>query len=334
MCPARNQATLAALISSFAQQHSQDVDVHLVLAGDIVDFLAEAPYKSFTAADEDARDKLESIFDRTSAVWTALAELVQRGCQLTLMLGNHDLEVALPGPRRSLLTRLGAGRIELRTDGQPLRLGSTVVAHGNRDDTWNFVAYGRLNDFALGEVLDHAEIVVPGSELVVSVMNPIKQMHPWVDLLKPETSAVLPLLAVLDPSTVRYIPKVVQIYRRARNRAAGRRPDDIGAADPAELGAHARLARELAGISDNVGAVRRAIDTIGTMWRSAREAARSSVRVRLRRALRALAPANYYLTTWEDPKWIASAEALLRDLGAKTVVFGHTHLAKRMAVSG
>jgi UDP-2,3-diacylglucosamine pyrophosphatase LpxH len=179
MCPPRNQAVLAALILSFAQQHGQDVDVQLVLGGDIVDFLAETPYTSFTAADEDARDKLEAIFERTSAVWTALAALVGRGAQLTLMLGNHDIELALPGARRSLLTRLGAGRVELRADGQPLRLGSTLVAHGNRDDRWNFVAYKRLNEFAAGEIRDHAEIIVPGSELVARVMNPIKQRHPW-----------------------------------------------------------------------------------------------------------------------------------------------------------
>jgi hypothetical protein len=155
-----------------------------------------------------------------------------------------------------------------------------------------------------------------------------------VDLLKPETSAVLPLLAVLDPSTVRLIPKVVQIYRRARNRAAGRHPDDIGAADPAELSEHVGLARELAGISDDIGAARDVIGTIGAMWRSAADAVRRSVRGRMRRALRALAPPAHFETGSEDPRWMASAEALLREHGAKTVVLGHTHLAKRMAVTG
>src|SRR6185503_17765638 len=48
MCPPRNQAALAALIFSFAQQHRKDMDVQLVLGGDIVDFLAETPYTSFT----------------------------------------------------------------------------------------------------------------------------------------------------------------------------------------------------------------------------------------------------------------------------------------------
>jgi UDP-2,3-diacylglucosamine pyrophosphatase LpxH len=334
MCPPRNQAALAALISSFARQHTQDVDVHLVLAGDIVDFLAETPYASFTAADEDARDKLDEIFRRTSEVWTALADLVERGCQLTLMLGNHDIELALPGPRKRLLERLGAGRVAFRSDGAPLRLGSTVVVHGNRDDTWNAVAYKRLDAFACGEIGDHAEIIVPGSELVAQVMNPIKQKHPWVDLLKPETSAVLPLLAVLSPGSVKLIPKVVQIYRRARARAAGGHPDDIGAAEPAELGEHVRLARELAGISDEIGAARDAIGAIGAVWRNATGAVRRAVRNRMRRALGAIAPADYFDTGREDPTWVASAEAVVREEGARTVVFGHTHLAKRRAIAG
>lgn len=335
MCPERNQRALASLLATFVQQHTEGIDINVVLAGDIVDFLSETPFQSFTAVDEHARAKLERILGRTEVVWNALADVVRHGCELTLLIGNHDIELALPKTRQQLLSRLGPGRVTLRVDGTPVRLGTTVVLHGNADDAWNHVPHGRLSDFAAGAAVDSAEIVVTGSELVTEVMNDLKQDHPWVDLLKPETSAVFPLLAVLYPSTVKLIPRLARLYARRQRRALdwATDNDDIAAAIPATITAHLELARELAGDTDDVAAAA-LFEPIKKMWRSTNDAFRTSVRKRLRLALRALAPIDYFQTNCEDPVWQRSAEKALRDHGAQNVIFGHTHIAKHMQVNG
>lgn len=327
MCPARNRAALAALLTTFGRHRSADVDVHVVLAGDIVDFLAEAPYAPFTAVD--AAVKLGRIFDGSAEVWTALAGLVRDGCTLTLMLGNHDLELALPDARAALATRLG--RITLHTDGTPLRLGSAIVAHGNVDDAWNRVDYVRLDEYARGGVVAVVNLAPPGSELVTTVMNAVKRDHPWVDLLKPETTAMLPLLAVLQPSVVSHLPRVAALYAKTRWRTARGGEDDIAATGDRGHG-DLELARELAGESDDIAA-RRMLPDLRTLWHRVTREVRAAARRRMRRALAALAPADYFRTD-RDAAMAPTAEALLRDHAATTVILGHSHLAKSFAVAG
>lgn len=103
------------------------LDTHLVIAGDVVDFLAEdggGGFLPFTADDRVATEKLVSILERTDEVWQALRRFVAGGHALTVMLGNHDLELSLPGPRRRLLKVLGPGRVEFIYDNQAFTLGA------------------------------------------------------------------------------------------------------------------------------------------------------------------------------------------------------------------
>jgi UDP-2,3-diacylglucosamine pyrophosphatase LpxH len=275
------------------------------------------------------------VFKNAEPVWSALANVLEKGCELTLMLGNHDLELAFPAVQKRLFERLGNGRLRLVTDGKPLSLGNAIVVHGNEDDIWNHVALRALDAFAKGETPDYDDIVVPGSELVKRVMNPIKADHPWVDLLKPETSALLPLLAVLRPQTVKEIPVLVQLYSKARMRALGRKLDDedIAAATSPEVDAHVELALELAGVSDEIAA-RDLFEPLKKLWRAVRDKAWNATRGRMQRALRALAPKDYFDTRVEQKEWSGYAQRMLQAHGAKTVIFGHTHLAKRIAMNG
>ncbi len=80
----------------------------MVLNGDIVDFLAESPAAYLDP--NGSIDKLERIFykDKSfSGVWTALQEFVaQPNRQLILVLGNHDVELALPHVTEWILEKL------------------------------------------------------------------------------------------------------------------------------------------------------------------------------------------------------------------------------------
>jgi len=216
MCSAEGRKHLAAFLTWVKERKSAQRDVHLVIAGDIVDFLAEKDqYHAFSAFTEDQKVadwKLTNIMDNTLEVWRGLADVVKQGCALTLMLGNHDIELSLPQVRRHLLDTIGPGRIDFLYDNEAFTLGDLLIEHGNRYDGFNVVAYDslrRLRSSLSRRGQPERFPAQPGSDLVFKVMNPIKQKFAFVDLLKPETSAVLPILAALDPQVWRSTGRAV-----------------------------------------------------------------------------------------------------------------------------
>ncbi len=348
MCSPTAVGRIAALVGWIAGQRERGQDVHLVLNGDIVDFLAERDsgsppegrWSAFTIDQEEAAAKLDRILDSTAPAWDALASFVASGSALTMLLGNHDIELALPKLRHRLFSRIApsGGRIELIHDNEAFTLGGLVVEHGNRYDGWNAVDHDALR--RVRSALSRAQPpqpfpVQPGSEMVVRVMNRIKSRYAFVDLLKPETSAVAPLLAVLSPSVWKMAGGFV---RQAA--AAARRGIQTGAAGPAAdnglVAARAvaeprpvapapddeglRLADEFASAAAaragaKVGFVRDvAIDLLLNAFRNRRKQDGVSFDVEVE--------AGVYL----------EAAASLASRGFQVVVFGHTHHAKRISL--
>ena len=201
MCPPSTHTRLGALIDALPAS-TDTVDSHLVIAGDIVDFLAEEPFEAFTADPERARAKLGRIFDSTAVVWDALARFArERGGVLTLMLGNHDIELSLPGIREMLHARVAGPRTDFIYDNEAFTLGPLLVEHGNRFDAWNAVphdALRRLRSQLSRKLPVQPEFpALPGSRMVIDVINPLKRDYPFIDLLKPETAVALPIAAAL-----------------------------------------------------------------------------------------------------------------------------------------
>ena len=120
----RQGARLAATIRALAK--SKTPRLALVLAGDVVDFLAAADPAYLEPDPERTIKKLEAIRrDPAFAdVFVALSEFVHTPSRsLVITLGNHDVELALPHGREWLYTVLAGtdpaarGRIELALDG-------------------------------------------------------------------------------------------------------------------------------------------------------------------------------------------------------------------------
>lgn len=183
----------------------------LLINGDFVDFLAEEPGLCFDA--DGAVGKLDRIWQRFAPVFEALQRLVATANRaLVVNLGNHDLELALPWVRAHLVKRLAGtdeaarARIVMIVDGTGMRArvaGASVVAvHGNEVDSWNVADYERLRRIGRDRQCGlPAQAWTPnaGTQMVIEVMNDIKRQYPFVDLLKPENDAVLPILAALNP---------------------------------------------------------------------------------------------------------------------------------------
>jgi UDP-2,3-diacylglucosamine pyrophosphatase LpxH len=346
MCREANRARLAAFVDYVRAQHGSAWPAHLVINGDLVDFLAEEPFASFTESDEDARGKLRAIMERSAVVWDSLAAFLGAGGRLTILLGNHDLELSLPGPRSMLLDRLGPGRVEFVYDNQAFRQGPVLIEHGNRYDPWNVVSHDALR--ALRSAVSRREPAASafprpaGSELVTRVMNRIKQTYSFVDLLKPEEASVLPLLAVLHPPALSELRAIAQLrWRQARTRfdASGRPRDsaniagDAGASvneDHALLDMAAALAED--GAPANIAfAGSTAVREFAELWRLSQAAARDVQLRRLYQALKVRADHAWkaFDVTVEDERYLAPARHAARR-GMRVVVMGHTHLVKRV----
>ncbi len=202
---------LLARVIDDIRKRPVDRQVGLCINGDMVDFLAEPDAACFDPAG--AVEKLKRIEGREAfkQVWTALRDFV--GAQnrtLTITLGNHDLELALPWVRESLLDLLSGsdsaarGRIRLAFDGIGFtcRVGraNVLCVHGNDVDPWNYTNYEQLR--RIGCCAAEGRSIKDwtpnaGSKMVVGVMNRLKKKYPFVDLLKPETDGAVPIVIAM-----------------------------------------------------------------------------------------------------------------------------------------
>ena len=188
--------------------------VALVLNGDVVDFLADRRAAYFDT--NGALQKLVDIMNdpHFKMVWEALREFVKADIgHLVIVLGNHDVELALPPLQEHLTTYLTGNNTSLRKniimvmDGTGFRCtvgGADVLCgHGNGVDNFNVVDYAALRDISYA--MKHGQPIPAwepnaGTTLVIDVMNKLKRKWQWVDLLKPETDTVPAVAVALDES--------------------------------------------------------------------------------------------------------------------------------------
>ena len=362
MVPPAGQTCLAAFIRRVTGQHSTERAAHLVLAGDLVDFLAETPFAALTTDEGEAVRKLSRILADTAEIWDALAAHVQAGAPLSLLLGNHDIELSLPGPRRLLLDRLGHGSVQFLDDDRAWVRGPLLIEHGNRYDGWNVVDHDGLRRLraALSRREEAPAITVqPGSEMVATLMNPLKRKYSFIDLLKPETETVPPLLALLEPALLSDLRRMYELARlglRADQAQGTRDLSSPGAsATPAKS---ARLQALTESLASSAVAAGRASDDgshgsqatgeagsrglseivdFASMWLSARTSSTRSAPLlrRLRTALVAQAGSAIQAlhTAYEQDCYLDAARASAQR-GFQVVIYGHTHLAKRVDLGG
>lgn len=201
--------------------------VALILNGDIIDTLAEDIH-GYVATDEAIATVQRIMKDASfSNIWKALADFVKlEGRTLIIIIGNHDIELSFPVVQRLIITYLAGAdqtaraRIEFCTTGAgyTCTVGNARIycTHGNEVDAWN---YNRYEDLAkVGRRLNVGRSLSPsewypnaGTRMVKDIMNDVKRKFAWIDLLKPETSAAVGTLLVLDPSQASKINKLLPI---------------------------------------------------------------------------------------------------------------------------
>ncbi len=344
MCSAAGRKRLVKFVHWVATQKAQGEELRLVINGDIVDFLAEVNpeggYSAFIADEDQAVATLERIAQSCEDVFAALKRLLAAGGGLVLLLGNHDIELSFPKVRQELLRRLGPGHIEFIYDNEAYPCGPVLIEHGNRYDAWNMVNHGRLR--AVCSAFSRRQKAAsfpaqPGSELVARVMNPIKEIYGFVDLMKPETGAVVPMLPLLDAakwkSAEQTLRQKIEAWQRDRFTEEGVPVDsDYIAGEEVSDSAPVELPAEFKGPLDQAAEIAREVldgrgDCVGWLQELPARALLKGFRSR-RKSLD-----STFAVEVEDPEYLTPAQALA-SRGFKVVLFGHTHLAKRVALEG
>lgn len=209
-----------------------------VIAGDLFDSL---PYLTGTGsyiAVDGAAALIREIIEHPSfsPVFAGLKSFLEgTSHELILLIGNHNLEIALPEAQEALLNEIAPtpetrGRVRFSTSGCGFRCqigrideekgpaeatpaadrrcpATVFVTHGNEADPWNHVDHEALRRAAHARALGHAFDVRgwepnAGTRLVIDAMNKVRQENPFIDLLKPETDAALKVLRVVAPRTL------------------------------------------------------------------------------------------------------------------------------------
>lgn len=367
-------AILADFIYRLADR--KDADIELVINGDTVDFLAERSFAAFTPNPVKAVAKLRQIVEREYQFFDSLKALLEAGHRLTILLGNHDIELALPDVRASFEQTIGAAGRNYRFigNGEAYTIGTEVlIEHGNRYDEWNAVDYAALQELAINQTRreKNNDFQPPkGSRMVEEVINPIKEKYRFIDLLKPETGAVMPILLALEPNYRNNIGKILSIYYKLNTkqysdsqqilvatRSLGL-PEDRAVTEQ-ELGdklieqelnkmlkedAEVAAFKESAGIDKQMattekgnlpagerGFISTVVGFVDLLFRKNK----SDIDKRLPalyQALSALQTDHSFDPSRENLKEYLNAAQILANNGFKYILFGHTHFARKVAL--
>lgn len=216
---------LALFLRSLPTRLEVNERLHLILNGDIVDFCAMGG--AWTPDPKRASSMLQSVVDANGDVFDALAALCSAGHTITVVVGNHDVELTMDSVQSVLRRRFGPSERNLRfyDDGRALLVGGVLIEHGNRYDAANLNDWGglRAHASAISRGEEHADLVKvsAGSVVVEKVVNVLKAEphgYTFVDLLEPQGELTAVLMLSLEPRLIQNIPAILSLIRAGSRR--------------------------------------------------------------------------------------------------------------------
>jgi UDP-2,3-diacylglucosamine pyrophosphatase LpxH len=304
----------------------------VVLNGDVLDFLFAESLPGLDA--EKLEREADAIIESHRPVFAALGKLAcSPRHSLVIISGNHDPELIFQEVRRKIEAALGArGRrpsVTWLVYGEALAVTvggvRVLIEHGDRFDSWNEIDREDLNSAASlssrGLTGYNAYSPPSGSRLVSDHLLKLRGSYPWVELLKPEREAMLPLLLFLTSFKEKAEHAgALNLYGEAEvnSRLAKLRQWK----DPAVKFRKRRAAE--ASIGDKI---RAKVES----FNQARDAKkRAELVAQLQKAART---DTFFRTDAPDEEYAADLEFMLRN-GADLLIHGHTHSAKAYPVNG
>jgi UDP-2,3-diacylglucosamine pyrophosphatase LpxH len=332
-------AELPALLDSFAREPT-----HAVLNGDTFDFLLNEDPLALDVERAVAQAQALVSAPPTRPTLEALGRLLAAGGWATLVVGNHDLELALPEVQAVVRDSLGqpapiAARLEFLSGSAPLLLevggARVLVTHGENADAANRIDYPALLSAERSTRFRYP----PGSVVVKSLLNPLKRQYRlrFMDLLMPDfEGAVLAALGT-HPQALKVLltPDTLLLLRRfLENRFL---PPSF---TPTPLEPSSRLGQRLAQVDLSDNEAQALLDTLDPEQLVSYSGGMALGRARLKVACSGLA-SYARLHRWlagqdgevsfslqPEPTELEEARRLAKAFNCHAVVVGHTHSAR------
>jgi UDP-2,3-diacylglucosamine pyrophosphatase LpxH len=312
----------------------------VIVNGDGVDFLMNEDPLELDVGRAAAQAAAIVAAPASAAVLQAFGRVLARGGEVIIRLGNHDVELALPEVQAVLRAALGqpkpvADRLVFQLGDSPALIdvggARILVTHGEHNDSWNQVDYGRLSP---GGRYKYAA----GSVLVKQLMNPITREHGmrFVSLLTPDfQGGALTALAVA-PSAMKVLFQRAsfniawQLFRKAGMAASfAEEEEELGLADRiAEAGLDAEESEMLEAVLGD-GPASFSEDDEGVLSKASLKLARAGLKLYagVQRRLTGNIGDEYFRLDPDDAEW-KDAQRLAKKYQASAVVIGHTHAAR------
>ena len=303
----------------------------VVLNGDILDFLFAESRPGLDAGK--LEQETQAIIDSHRAVFNALGKLAcSPNHSLIILSGNHDPELIFPAMQREIESALAINgqrpHVRWLVYGEALALEvghvRALIEHGDRLDSWNEIDRDKLSSAASlgsrGLIAYHEYLPPLGSQLVSEHLLGLRKDFPWVELLKPEREAMLPLLRFLTSLREKVESSaVLGLYfeAEAKSRLTKLRQN---------FDAATRFRKEEQG-EPSIG------EKIKAMAQTVMEARRETKRAELVKQLQEAARTDtFFKEDAPDGAYAEDLEFLLRN-GADLLIHGHTHSAKAYRVA-
>ncbi len=326
--------------------HLADDRLHVIVNGDSVDFLMNDDPLELDVSRAVAQARAIAACPASAAVLQAFGRVLAKGGDVTIRMGNHDVELFEPRVQAVFRDALGqpaeiAQKLVFADGDKPqiVDVGGTrvLVAHGEQNDDWNRIDYDQLRD-------DPSKYkYAPGSTLVKKILNPGVSDPAcgmrFLSLLKPDfQGAALTALAV-EPSAAKLawqkasFSMVWQLYRRANmpltfSDDAPQEPD-FGLDKRFEAAGLSKEELEIIEqeISDNV-LVPFPINP--SQFGSAKAKigrAALSYYARMQKKLAGKEADDYFLLDPAEDEW-KEAQRLSEKYSCKAIIIGHSHAAR------
>lgn len=333
--------------------------LRVVVNGDGVDFLMNDDPLELDEQLAVAQAQAITMNPTTATVFQAFGRVLARGGEVTIRLGNHDIELAFTAVQKVFREALGqpesiSTRLTFVLGDVPevMSIGGAriLVTHGEQEDRWNKVDYEKLRNG------NKRYRYAPGSVLVKKILNPgtKQQGMRFLSLLKPDfQGAALSALAV-DPSVAKQLLKsttatmLMQLFARRGMAATFAEEEPAifqGGAAPetdesgfSEIDSEERLGS--ANLSDEEREVFETLlnpsaivdfstDDESVIARASAKIGKVALSLygRMQRTLTGTEGDSYFSLEPMADEW-AEAERLQKKFAVQAVIFGHTHAAR------
>jgi len=179
---------LIEFLNYYTSGHYRDYQVELIINGDFLNFLQVDFRGHFLSVLTEGvcLEVLKSIVDGHKRVFNAMKEFAARpGCEITYVVGNHDMAMLWPGCREYLNQAVGTS---IRFKNIVYFIDGIHVEHGHMHEAANRMDPRR---FFLKKDLAEPILNLPfGSLFFVELVLKVKHKYPFVDKIRPFSKMV------------------------------------------------------------------------------------------------------------------------------------------------